>query len=398
MTRAAVRWLVIASVLGAIAAALFAHRARAPSAVGPASSSRLLVYNAVGHDFAIVDVDAATVTQIKCSELPRWMVRVGRIDGTQQLVALDTEVPAIVRIDLATLRDGRGCANAIARTPITSRHVPYQAALLGDRLFVSFFGEEELAIFDQLGTAPRLVRTVPVGGQGASAVAVRGSDEIVVASAGVVCRQRECPNGRYGEATLARWSDTTQALATIATIAQPQNGAGLYRHPSGGALYWLFAGDIEGGGAAIVPLDGAGSPRAPVSIGPHGVSAWSGRALSASLAAVLGVSGPHVTIFDVRSNSIAAVLRFEDHRFVDVTAQTAVEERSDADLQDMIARDTSDGGRFFFVDARGARLIEAKLGASARLDVVREISLVPVAARDGADVAAQLGPAWAEWL
>lgn len=393
MTRAAVRWLAIALVLGAVVTFVVVR----PYRGARGSSSRLLVYEAVGREFLIVDVDTLNVTRIACRELPRWMVRVGRFEGTQQLVALDTEVPAIVRIDLARLRDARDCAGALRRTPIASRHVPYQAALLGDRLFVSFFGEEELAIFDQLATEPRLVRTVAVGGQGASAVAARGSDEIVVASAGVVCRQRECPNGRYGDATLARWSDKTQSLATIATLTQPQNGAGLYRHPSGGAVFWLFAGDIEGGGAAIVPLDGAGLPRAPVPILPRGVSAWSGRALSASLAAVLGVSGPHVTIFDVRSSAIAAVWRFEDHRFVDVTSQRAVEERSDADLQDMIALDTVDGGRFFFVDARGARLIEAKVVAPARLEVVREIALGP-AARDGAEDAAALGPAWAEWL
>lgn len=374
----------------AIAAILLARQQtkRAPTSAPP-----LLVYNALARSVSLVDVDRGTARPLPCANLPRWLVRVGR--SGDRLVALDTESPAIVLLRLSALVDPQRCASAIERFPIASGQTPIKGWLVGDRLYVAFFGSNEVAAFDLVDQQPRLVSTVHVEAKGVSAIAAIGQS-LWVAGAGLLCTERKCPNGRYGPSTLHRLAlpglEAPEALTSEAVDPSELllNGAGLYVHPAGSALFWLFAGDIEGGQAAIARVPSAGGSWQSAKIPTRGVSVAAGFPLDANTAALLGFSGPHVTLLDVRTVSLRALLRYDGGKLVDVSQQSAVEERSQADLQDLVALETPQGARFFLVDARGDRVIEVRFVPPAALEVVREI----VVGAPGSP----LGCAWAEWL
>ncbi len=363
----------------------------------------LVVANGATGDLSLVDVAASSHTRVRvlrCAALGRWPIRVGVKDG--YVVALDTERPAVVLLELATLRRiARGdapCAPdtdvAARRVSIASGHVPYRGLLAGDRLYVSDFADNTVEVYDWIaGAVPdlRLVRTIAFTSDenlGIAEMAMRG-DVLLVAATGYFCFARDCPTGRL-HASHLYFVPPDAAPPFVDAHPANLNAGGLYHRPGTGATYVVAAGDFTGGRSSLQRLEVGAELGAEIAL-PRNAAARSAFALDDAHFVVTQFSGEHVFVIDAADDHLASILRFDGGGFEELPLETPVlPDRAQADIQDILPDDPS-AGTFLLVDAKGERLIHAAFDPSrATLRATGTTSLATAAFR--------AVPMWGVWL
>lgn len=357
----------------------------------PAAEGWLVISNAIAGDLSVLaaSAPATTARALPCFPLGRWAVRVGTAHG--YLVTLDTERPAIVLTALEELRRvARGQAACAPgqdrvgrRVAIASRHVPYRGLVVGERLYVSYFGDNLVEVYDWVGAGEPTPPDLRLAGAihfsaaenlGLSDLAFRDGS-LLVAANGYACFARDCPGGRLHASHLF-FVPPEPAAGTVFPEARPTNlnAAGLYTHRTG-ALYVIAAGDFAAGYASLQRLEPDRALRPEIRL-PGNAAAKAAFALGDALFAVLQFSGEHVFLIDAARDRLLRIQRFDGATFVDVPPATgALPDRAQADLQDVLV-DPADPGRAYVIDGKGERLVQVAVdtaGASLRVTAITSL-------------------------
>lgn len=355
----------------------------------------LVVYESLGQDLLLLGppVDGGGARRrLACLDLPRWAVRVGEADD--RLLVLDPTPahPSLLVVDLEALRRiaaGKatcdGAHPPLARVALHAGKVPYRALVVGDAIYVSYFGERFVERYRwraRGGEPVEFDRALPFVGDdlGLSDLALVG-DKLAVAASGFRCFGPRCPQGHFAPGRVFIVDGGTMRAVAPANV----NSAGLYRHVDG-TSFVISAGDYAGGYGSVQRLAADGTLGREIRL-PPGCAAGSARSLDARHFVVLQMSGEHVFIVDAAAESLRRALRFDGSRFVEVSATAPLPDRAAADFQDVV----SDGARLFFVDSKGERLVVARFHAGdATLGVERVEPL--------GDERFRVAPNWAFWL
>lgn len=337
--------------------------------------------------------------RLDCAGLPEWALRVGARED--QLVLLDARRPAILTVSREALRRialGRArCDATVAplalRVPLAHGKTPYGGVLDGDRLFVSFFGDNLVEVYRFADGVPRWERDIVFAASeslGLSDLVVRG-DTLVVAGSGFICGGPHCPDGQFHDSTLffvapaASWPFPTLTPAN-------HDGAGLYAHPDDGALWVLNAGDFAGGYGSLQRLVDEHRLGPELRL-PRGAAPARALRLDARHFVVRQFAGEHLFVVDGVAGRLARIERLDEAAFTAVAPSVAaLPERSASDVQDIVA-DPADGGRFWIVDSKRERLVRARFDAGAGA-----LRFEGATSLGGSGGGGRSGPSWAVWL
>lgn len=392
------------------AAVLLAPRLRSQKRVKPVAVTHerwMAVYSAITHDLTLVRDPARTPSVTRrapCVRLPQWALQIGERDD--ELLMLDPKEPAILllpRDHLRRVAEGKeACGpedpSPVHRVPLHSGKVPYRGIIDGDRILISFFGdnlvEEYTWVAHEDGTGGatvmfvRDIRFAAGENLGLSDLLVVGH-RLLVAASGYFCFARNCPHGHFHDSHLYSIPHKNALWPFVDARPTNVNASGLYRHPSGD-VWLLIAGDYSGGYGSVARVSDVDPPTLEAEVRlPRNAAPGSAYAIGADRFAVLQFSGEHLFLFDARDGRLTRILRFDGTAFQEVPRDVAaLPDRSSSDFQQVLA-DPDHPGDFYFVDSKREQLLRVHVEGES-LAVKGSIPL--------ADGSFRRSPSWAVWL
>jgi hypothetical protein len=382
-----------------------------PGAGSPAAPP-LLIYNSMSRDFSVIPDPSNPQTELQtmdCFGLGRWALRVGVREG--YLIVLDANRRTIRSFDLEQLRSmvlsGPGCEgwqdSVVESTALEAPEVPYSAILIGERLYVSYFGEDRVDVYQWAdasgfggGPLPVFERALEFSagdaGLGLSGMAaIKGALWVAGAAISTKVRWRWPSEVEYGAAYLYRVGLEHGEAGEPTPWARPANvnAVGLFSDARERFGYLLNSGSHMDGYSSLQRINGHGLDE-EIRL-PENAKIGRGYPLGGDQFAVLQMSGDHLFIVDDSSREWVATARFDGVDFVSSpTPPVRVPDRSQADLHDLLAHPWAPGV-FYAVDSKNEQVVVAEYDSRARR--FQTLDLIPLGSGQAATV-----PSWAIWL
>jgi hypothetical protein len=339
-----------------------------------------LVYlDSIAGSLRRLDLETGDDTALPCLRVGAWSVRVAA--DRVALVALDPTpgASAVVAIEgpaiRAAARDPSTCRADTPRgerTPLPNQ--PYHGLLDGDRLLVTVFRGNLVEHLKRTGPTS-FRREAPIAltwpeNLGLSELLPLGDDRLALTANGHVCFERHCVGGVRMHAShvflLDRRAPERGPIADLHPAGR--NASAMVRDPSTGDVFVINAGELAGGTSSLQRLRAGDATFGPERvIAPNG-GIGAAAVVGNGLVLLRRMSGEHLFVLDPRSERILRALRFDGRAFAPTPTTTPLPDRAAADFQDIVL-DASDG-TILLIDAKGRRLVRARVGTDGSIVVV----------------------------